>query len=115
MHAHFDVEYCSEALLETEQMPWSTHVTATGRLNSSALTQCSMEALEVRSWSLMCRWSRHFQTGVYLVAIISAVCILLYERSINLIVAMCTRLLLSAALIRRDSGQVVTRWGMRHQ
>jgi len=57
------------------QMPWSP--TAAGRVNSSALMSCTSsrisEALGVHSGSLVYRWARHFQTAVYVVAIVSAV------------------------------------------
>ena len=39
-----------------------------------------MEALGVETGSLLCRLARHFQTGVYIVAIVTAVSSVRYER-----------------------------------
>lgn len=72
-------------LRRTRAMPWCP--SSVLRLNSNArsTSPCSarrlstMDALRVQSQSLMCRFARHFQTGVYAVAILSAVSINLHS------------------------------------
>ena len=76
-------------------MPRST--VAAGRLSDSALTArgigLSMEADGVeRSWFSMYRWARHFNTGVYVVAMISAVS---YQYIMSLVLAIILSFFLS--------------------